>query len=353
MKTITPEQRQTIEDLSAEGLLGRLPVHTAEKDIHITDLLRALSTLVVRHDLFQDQDVRKEPVRPDTGIKLVFCGGTCLSKAYGLINRMSEDVDIKVILEHANLKQNRGDRSRLMALHTEIRKVLEHLNLPLFNPAEGTNPHIRDAHRYYVASIGYQPAYPSIPSLRPEIKLELIQRSPRLPLQECQFGYLYEAVAGLPSKSPLTIPCASIPETLAEKVLSLLRRCAYHWDGHQKQGKLDETLVRHIYDVACIAKNAPQHLSAARDVFEDLVISDRDEFQRQNPEFDADPVGVLKRTLAKAGDSDVLKGMYQTKLLPLVFDNDQPSYKKSFALFEDVAQSFLEVCDIPITDFQY
>lgn len=51
MRTITPEQRQAIEDLSAEGQLGRLPIQTAEKDIHITELLKALSTLEVRHDL--------------------------------------------------------------------------------------------------------------------------------------------------------------------------------------------------------------------------------------------------------------------------------------------------------------
>ena len=29
----------------------------------------------------------------------IFCGGTCFSKAYGLLDRISEDVDIKVILK--------------------------------------------------------------------------------------------------------------------------------------------------------------------------------------------------------------------------------------------------------------
>lgn len=31
--------------------------------------------------------------------RLVFCGGTSLSKAYELIERMSEEVDLKVVLD--------------------------------------------------------------------------------------------------------------------------------------------------------------------------------------------------------------------------------------------------------------
>jgi hypothetical protein len=48
MRTITAAQRAALEDMSAEGLLRALPVQTAEKDIHVTDLLQGLSTLGVR-----------------------------------------------------------------------------------------------------------------------------------------------------------------------------------------------------------------------------------------------------------------------------------------------------------------
>jgi hypothetical protein len=73
MKIITAEQRQSIEDLSAEGLLRGLPVQTAEKDIHITELLQALSQIQVRHAHFSGLDVRQGEVNyEDTGIQLVF-----------------------------------------------------------------------------------------------------------------------------------------------------------------------------------------------------------------------------------------------------------------------------------------
>ena len=61
MKTITAEQRQRLEDLSAEGLLN-LPLAIAEKDVHVTDLLKALSELVVAHDGFNPRIASRNSV---------------------------------------------------------------------------------------------------------------------------------------------------------------------------------------------------------------------------------------------------------------------------------------------------
>lgn len=343
MRTITVAQKEALEDLSAQGLLRGLPVQTAEKDIHITELLKGLSTLRVHHDLFSDLDTRKESTRQDDGIQLVFAGGTCLSKAHGLINRMSEDIDIKVLLAPTAmpLKKGRGDRMRLKALHELIPKLLKELGFPLLEYPDGIdNPRIRDVHRYYVVGAGYQTAYDELPSLRPELKLELIQRQPLLPLERREFGYLHETLAGLPATFSLSIDCISVAETAAEKVISLLRRCACKWDGHQTRGDIDPALVRHVYDVARIAELSAGALSAARDIFPQLVKSDREEFKDQNPEFDADPVTVLKRTLGVAKTNGELRNHYTRHLMPLVYDIDPPSFEQSFAAFEVVAQDF-------------
>jgi hypothetical protein len=348
MRTISVEQKQALEDLSAQGLLRGLPVQTAEKDIHITDLLKGLSTLAVSHDHFSDLDPRNgELSRHDAGIQLVFAGGTCLSKAHGYINRMSEDIDIKVILAPTEkpLKKGRGDRSRLKALHEELPLLFEQLGFPLLQyPDGGDNPRIRDAHRYYVIGAGYKTAYGELPSLRPELKLELIQRQPLLPLERIEFGYLHEALACIAPTSVLSIDCISVAETAAEKVLSLLRRCAYKWDGHQTKGGIDPALVRHVYDVARIAELSPETLVAARKIFPTLVISDRDEFKGQNPEFDANPAGVLKRTLSVAKTNGELKDRYIRHLMPLVYDMAPPTFEQSFSTFEAVAHDLLSAC---------
>lgn len=106
MRTITAEQRRTLEDLSAQGLLGGLPYQTAEKDIHVTDVLHQLSGIDVSHAHFQATG-RGSAEQVDDGIHLVFAGGTCLSKAHRLIDRMSEDIDIKVILAPRPIRSRR------------------------------------------------------------------------------------------------------------------------------------------------------------------------------------------------------------------------------------------------------
>lgn len=351
MRTISSAQRQAIEDLSAEGLLRGLPVQTAEKDIHITDLLKALSELRVMHGHFSDLDVRKgELVRHDAGIRLVFAGGTCLAKAHGLIQRMSEDIDLKVVLEPAPvpLKKGRGQRARLTALHQQLTALLAQLQFPLLPPpADDGNPSVRDAHRYFVVGAGYRSTYSQLPSLRPELKLEVIHRTPLLALETRQFGYLHESLAGQPPSTTVTMSCISVAETAAEKVLSLLRRCASQWahrSGHLTAGNADPALVRHVHDVARMAEHAGASLAAAREVFPHLVRMDQAEFKGQNPAFDADPVGVLKRTLAEAKHNISLRQQYQQHLLPLVYDSHPPSFEQAFAAFESVAQDCLAEC---------
>jgi predicted nucleotidyltransferase component of viral defense system len=78
MKKVAEETKLRIMDLISEQGLG-IADFALEKDFIVFDVLRALSTL--KHPNFD----------------LVFCGGTCLSKAYGLLDRVSEDVDIKVV----------------------------------------------------------------------------------------------------------------------------------------------------------------------------------------------------------------------------------------------------------------
>lgn len=342
MKIITKKQHESLEDLSAQGLLRQIPIQTAEKDIHIADVLSKLSNMEVRHDFFRDIDTRFEATRHDVGIQLVFAGGTCLSKAHGLINRMSEDIDIKVILQDVDLKKNRANRSRLIALHDKIMEGLAELNLPLSAGHGCDNPHIRDGYRYCAINAAYKSVYSQLPSLRPELKLEFIHREPLLPVQQKCFGYLYEALAGLSHSSPITISCISVAETLAEKVLSLLRRCAWKWGGGQT-GDLDPALVRHVYDVACVIDQVPDALIDAKSIFPQLVERDCEEFKRQNPVFDSAPFETLKRALKTAKTDSDLRARYGDRLLPLVYEESPKPFDKAFKLFEEVAGELLSV----------
>jgi hypothetical protein len=342
MRTISTDQWRQLEDLSAEGLLGGLPLQTAEKDIHITDLLERLGKLQVRHGLFKG--LRKgEPSRIDDGIRLVFAGGTCLSKAHRLVNRMSEDIDIKVVLDPPSneLKQNVSSRGRLKALHAAICLMLKDLSLDIPEKFDGSsNPHVRDVHRYCVIAARYAGKGPALLSLRPELKIELIHRHPRIAPTAIEFGYLHEHLAGLVPTKTIAMRCISVAETVAEKVLSLLRRCAWKWSGLQADD-MDPALVRHVYDVHRIMTQTPHVLDAAQSIFPDVVAEDAAEFRARDPAFDANPRDTLLRTLDTARVSEELRTRYAERLLPLLYDGNHVSYEEAFSSFEEAAQQLI------------
>ena len=89
MRILAKDRADLIEALVAETDLGRVTAGLLEKDEHLTDALRTVFAL--EFDCVQ----------------LVFCGGTSLSKAHGLIERMSEDADIKVVLTDAGRQLSR------------------------------------------------------------------------------------------------------------------------------------------------------------------------------------------------------------------------------------------------------
>ncbi|KAA6316121.1 hypothetical protein EZS27_033525, partial [termite gut metagenome] len=81
-------------------------VEFVNKDFYILDVLKILST-----------------VKPDF-CDFIFTGGTCMAKAYGLIERMSEDIDIKVSFKNKsyNTAILRKDLSKLKQLVTSSLK---------------------------------------------------------------------------------------------------------------------------------------------------------------------------------------------------------------------------------------
>jgi predicted nucleotidyltransferase component of viral defense system len=80
MNKLSEVLAREINDFALEK--GRLPSYVLEKDIFIVNIIEILLSLPVNHDF-----------------RLVFCGGTCLSKAYSILERMSEDIDFKIVAQ--------------------------------------------------------------------------------------------------------------------------------------------------------------------------------------------------------------------------------------------------------------
>ncbi len=335
-------------------MLSRLKPAVAEKDLHITDSLHALANIRLSHVAWHRIRSRGDP-RPaqvDVSTRLVFAGGTCLSKAHGLIERMSEDIDMKVVLEPVPdgyaLPKGQSDRARLGDLHQKVQECIAGLGFECVRPPNVTNPVTRDSRRYYCLMVSYGACFQDFSGvLRPQLKLELIQRPLELGTEELEMGYLLDEF--LPRMHPFrfSMSCISVAETLAEKVLSLLRRCAWKWDGHQRCA-FDATLVRHIYDVWRIGECKPEAMTAALQIFALLVEKERLAFRGQHPEFAHDPYAVLCRALKRADGDYTLREHFDRRLKPLLFAAEEPDFQTCFAAFRAMAGSLLGCLRRPV-----
>lgn len=192
---------------------------------------------------------------------------------------------------------------------------------------------------HYVATRWYYASdYVSNDSLRPYVSLEFTVRSPRYPTQSVAIGYLVDQLAEQPGKISM-VNCIAIAETLAEKVLSFLRRYAQHRSGHMKQ-PWDSALVRHIYDIFCIVRVAPDTVENAKIHFPALAAIDAQEF-RQHPAFNHHPGICLTEALHSAESDAQTINEYQTKLLPLVYGAVKPAFAEAFKAFKATSQSLL------------
>ena len=298
MKTITAPEHNLILDVIGEGLTP-LPAAALEKDLLVTEILQRIQQL-------------------DTGeIKLVFCGGTSLSKAHGLIERMSEDIDFKVIVPEGLSRSARS--KQLSQLKNQLADFLlqEGYTLP------DESPLARDENNYVSYSICYASRFSSVASLRSEIKVELSARTSLLPLEHLPVRSILGALVG-PDAHGVLITCQSVQESLGEKVLSFLRRTAEAMAGRNRT-EYDDRLIRHIYDVSVIYRQSQSLLSEVTgSVFQDMVAADALRFSRQYPEFKINPAEEMQKALVRLKSDEKFSKQYTRFVDELVYGTSVP-----------------------------
>ena len=143
-----------------------------EKDFHVVRALRALNGIA------------------DKNSHLVFGGGTSLCRAYRLIERMSEDIDLRIV--SANPLTNSERR--------EFRQKVTDCLLTAgfrFDPQNLVQLNVCDGGRTFVFNLPYVPVTDRVTSLRPGVKVE-ISSWPllRLPMMRPVSSFFAEARGG-------------------------------------------------------------------------------------------------------------------------------------------------------------
>ena len=324
MRALRPEQIELIDALVAQTALSGITAGLLEKDEHLTDALRALFAL-----------------RLD-GMHLAFCGGTSLSKAHGLIERMSEDADLKIVLAaDAPLLSRTQLRKQLSDLKIAVSETLAGIGLV----EERSGARALNENRYFCSEWTYARHYGSVAGLRPHLQIELTVRAPVLSTELCKIGSLADQLADRQDRT-FAVATVAVAETVVEKVLSFLRRYAQHRAGLLPH-EWDTALVRHIYDVHCAHVRHPDIVATASQAFAALVAGDQKEFGGQFPDFAAAALPVLSGALRQASSNTKIQAEYTDNLLPLIYGRLKPDFAEAFAGFEAVAVTLLATLDQP------
>jgi len=230
---------------STSAQLG-IPEVYIEKDYWVSLILYSLSNL--------DEEMRE---------KIVFKGGTSLSKAHKLIERFSEDIDLAVIADglsgHGTKKLLRQIEKSLAS--SPFEELIEH-------PQKSKGSEFRKSvHEYPQLKVGDFGDAVNV------IILELNTFAHPTPNSLMTINsYIYDFLAENEANdiietynlSPFQVPVLDTERTLCEKI-SAIARASYEGDAELQKK------IRHLYDIHLLLQQAEIQMFIASSYFNDMI----------------------------------------------------------------------------------
>lgn len=282
-----------------------------EKDWHVVTALAAINTADVK------------PFR------LVFSGGTALSRAHRLIRRMSEDIDLKIVSDEPR------SRPELRKLRDIVTSALLHAGFQ-FDPENTAHRDSGNASRYTIYRLPYTPVVIGEGALRPEIKIETAVWPLRLPSVERSVTSFWAEAFKQPPEVP-SISCVALVETLAEKFVALTRRAGA--ELADAGGPRDKTLVRHVYDLHVVRSHydPAEVIALAREIMR----ADVEAYGHQFPAYRENPVAETLRAVGGLAADDRFASHYAEFLRDMVY-GELPDFKTALATVSALADGLRE-----------
>lgn len=174
---------------------------------------------------------------------VVFTGGTSLSKAYGLIQRFSEDLDFRVCTSGKNYA-----KAERKSIREKIKSVVE--AIPGLVKIEGSFKSLNES-QYFTFNMGYPQSFTPTGALRPHLKLEFT-------FEDTLTGYSPKEIRSLVSQITKGKPDCSI-QTISPIEIAANKFSALVWrinikDRQAEAGSQqnDPTIMRHLHDLAAL-----------------------------------------------------------------------------------------------------
>ena len=325
LRKLAAAEIEKIVDFAAEAR-ELLPPYALEKDAHILEAMRLI-----------------EQVGHSAPFRLVFCGGTCLSKAYGILDRMSEDVDCKLVPTEETMELS--NTKRRQALGDSAKDAIAALEAGGFG--EGSvERRSRDANSYTRLDVFYESAFSKPASLRGHLLVEFNHSPLRLEPGKLPVCLLLDKLALGAYSNPFEVECIALQEALAEKLVSFPRRLAMLLASHPdptealgREADWDRALVRHLYDARRLLQVHPELAEDGAGLGKLLgaaVRQDMADFADQHPEFVANPGIELSAAMKFAKASPELAAQFDAFVRDMSYEpsESKPSYGEVFEAFD-------------------
>ena len=256
---------------------------------------------------------------------LVFGGGTALSRAYGLIRRMSEDIDLKIILT------SQASRGKLRKLRKTITEALLGAGFA-FNPENPDHRKTMYEGRYTLYQLPYKAIAKCEGVLRPEIQIETSAWPMRRPSTERSVRSFIAEGFDRPAEV-VAIACAAIPESAAEKLVALTRRAGAELAGLRETR--NPTLVRHVYDLHVIREH--YDFADVAILAREIMIDDAKTYGRDFPAYEANPLAETLKAIDGIGADDAFANNYATFRRDMVYGR-APDFETAMATLQTLAE---------------
>ncbi len=276
-----------------QGLAEELAINPAflEKDWYATQALRILQGLNT------------------PAFTAIFSGGTCLSKAYGLIKRFSEDLDFRV--QGTEIESRSARREYVAQIIDTLTKT------QLFKEITVKK---EDQSYRAILTLTYPHLFEQDQSLRPHIKAELIFNPVVL---DAQIKHV-QSLADLflhNADGVFNVICISPIETAAEKLSALLWRTLY-----SKQD-FDPTLLRHLYDLASLKDILLSNQTQFKALLEQIYQADQSKRDNQHT-FETLPQALAHLQQVLVSQTKYKKA-YQSFVENMCYDTNTLSFGES------------------------
>lgn len=292
--------KEIIEDIAIE--IGISPSFV-EKDYYAVKILNELSKIEYEN------------------AKLIFTGGTCLSKAYNLIKRFSEDIDFRI---NTNSPFIRGKRKEFREFIIQNIK-----NIPDIEIIEESLEKKNES-QFFSFYVTYPKHFTLDNALRDGLKLEFTFENVLLTTNTCKIESIISKYIDKIEISKMD--CISPIEIGADKLSALMWRIDIK--DRTKHGIVnDATIIRHLHDLAALEK-----LIMNDDFINSVHKSLESDKGRGGSSKDINLIEYAEKTLSKLKTDKIYSKEYKDFVDALSYANESETidFKTALASFERI-----------------